>query len=354
MKILKEKNIHLHGLNTTFTCLLDPYNETVREVRRLLTILFLYNRVMTTEVKEKTEKTEKTEQKPKTYSRKRKVLSAFLWVIGWPFIIGFIAFIIAVTVGNAIVDGGNMNSPLGWHIRGLWSLYVGVLVIVCAFFIWLKSRKKNPLNKISANVLRTYMWIGIIVGTLITVIIPDPQISSANAGIHIQQTDTLFKPDIKTDATISASLAKVGATDTKWVETKFVPGYDDKILDDQAGEYQAFIDTAGNWSYGVLTVKQGTTGNELDVVVAHEYLHHIWFKTLDDTTKTKLTSDLIAIYGKDPVMQERVKSYAEKQTLQPTELFSYYCTEASDPLLTSYIVSECNKYINRGALRLAR
>lgn len=53
-------------------------------------------------------------------------------------------------------------------------------------------------------------------------------------------------------------------------------------------------------------------------------------------------------------MQERVKSYAEKQTLQPTELFSYYCTEVSDPLLTPYLVSECNKYINRGALELAR
>ena len=309
---------------------------------------------MTTEVKEKTEKIEKTEHKLKTYSRKRRVLSAILWIIGWPFIIGFVAFIIAITAGNATVDGGNMNSPQGYHIRALWSIYVGVLVIVCYLFIWLKSRKKNPLNRISANVLRTYMWLGIIVGTIVTVVIPDPQVSTANAGINVQQTNTLFKPDLQSDATINASLAKVGASDTKWVETKFVAGYDDKVLDGQAGEYQAFIDTAGNWSYGVLTVKQGTTGNVLDVVVAHEYLHHIWFKALDDGTKTKLTSDLISIYGKDPVMQERVKSYTEKQTLQPTELFSYYCTEASDRLLTSYIVSECNKYINRSALQLAR
>lgn len=307
---------------------------------------------MTTEVKEKTDKAEKPEVKH--YSKKRKVLSAILWIIGWPFIIGFVAFVVAITVGNAIVDGGNMNAPQGYQIRALWAAYVGVLVLVCFFFIWLKLRKKNPLGKISANVLRTYMWLGIIVGVGIAVVIPDPQVSSANAGINVKQTDSLFKPSLQSDATINATLVRVGATDTKWLETKFVAGYDDKTLDDQAGEYQAFIDTSGNWSYGVLTVKQGTAGATLDTIVAHEYLHHIWFKTLDDTTKTKLTSDLITIYGRDPVMQERVKSYAEKQTLQPTELFSYYCTESSDSLLTSYIVSECNKYINRGTLQITR
>lgn len=304
---------------------------------------------MTTEVKEKTEKSE-----AKHYSKKRKVLSAVLWVLGWPFIIGFVAFIIAITVGNAIVDGGNMNAPQGYQIRALWAAYVGVIVLVCFFFIWLKLRKKSPLAKISANVLRTYMWLGIIVGVGITTVIPDPQISTANAGINVKQTDSLFKPNLQSDATINATLVKVGGTDTKWMETKFVAGYDNKILNDQAGEYQAYIDTAGNWSYGVLTVKQGTTGATLDTVVAHEYLHHIWFKALDDPTKTKLTSDLISIYGKDSVMQDRVKSYAEKQTLQPTELFSYYCTEASDRLLTSYILSECNKYINRSALTFTR
>lgn len=309
---------------------------------------------MTTEEKIKIEKSEQPEQKPKVYSRKRKVLSVFLWLLGWPLIIGFIAFIIAVTIGNLFVEGGSMNSPLGWHIRGLWSLYVGVLVVVCCFFIWLKSRKKNPLGKISANILRSYMWLGIIAGTAITVAIPDPQISTTNAGINTQQTNTLFKPDLKTDETINASLARVGATDTEWVETKFVPSYEDKILDDQAGEYQAFIDTAGNWSYGVLTVKQGIVGHQLDVTVAHEYLHHIWFKALDDGTKVKLTSDLIAIYGKDPAMQERVKSYAEKQTLQSTELFSYYCTEVADQHLSQYVLDTCNKYIDRSVLTFTR
>ena len=304
---------------------------------------------MTTEVKEKTEKAEQ-----KSHSKKRRVLSTILWIIGWPFIIGVIAIIIMIIGAQILFGAGNINSPQGNQMRAMWAIYVGIIVVVCYLFIWLKSRKKHPLNKISVKVLRTYMWLGIMLGTLILVMIPDPQVSTANAGINVQQTNTLFKPHLESDATINLSLAKVGATDTKWVETKFVTGYKDKVLDGQAGEYQAFIDTAGNWSYGVLTVKQGTTGKVLDVVVAHEYLHHVWFKALDDPTKTKLTSDLISIYGKDPVMQDRVKSYAEKQTLQPTELFSYYCTEASDSLLTPYIVAECNKYINRGVLQFIR
>lgn len=31
-----KKTIHLHGLNTTLMRLLDPYTETLREVRRLI------------------------------------------------------------------------------------------------------------------------------------------------------------------------------------------------------------------------------------------------------------------------------------------------------------------------------
>ncbi len=293
-------------------------------------------------------------KEPHVYSKKRKVLSALLWIAGWPLIIGFVGTIIIIIMSGILSETGNMNSPTGYQMRGMWAGFVGLLVIVCYVFIWLKLRNKHPLNRISTTILRSYMWLGILVGVCITVIIPDPEASTANAGIDVQQTNALFKPELASDASIHATLAKVGATDTQWLETKYVAEYDDTILEDQAGEYQAFIDTAGNWSYGILSVKQGTVGAELDTIVAHEYLHHVWYKTLDEETKTKLASDLIAIYGRDSIMQERVQSYAEKQTLQPTELFSYYCTEASDPILSQYILAECSKYITRSALQLMR
>lgn len=306
---------------------------------------------MTTESKETVEVKKSAE---KHYSRKRKVLSTIVWIINWPLIIGFIGFILAIVVGNTLVAAGNVNSPSGPQMRGMWALYVGVLVLTCYGFIWLKSRQKNPLKKISVNVLRTYMWLGIIIGAGIAVIIPDPEVSTANAGIDVQQTNTLFKPALQSDATINASLARVGATDTQWVETKFVHSFDSEMIKDQAGTYQAFVDTAGNWSYGVLTVKQDTPASNLDSVVAHEYLHHVWYKALDSDTKTKLGSDLISLYGNDTAMQERVKSYAENQILQPTELFSFYCTEVSDRYLTQYVLEHCSKYINRSTLRMSR
>lgn len=288
----------------------------------------------------------------RVYSRKRQVLSAFLWIVGWPFIIGALAITIVLIVVS--VSGDNINSPNGTQLRGAWAFFVGVLVVACQLCIWLKSRKKTQLRKISATVLSIYMWTGIVVAAAIMSFIPDPQVSTADAGINVQQTNSVLKPRIESDQTIHAVLTGIGAADLDWVETKFVPEYSQSNIVNQAGEYQAFVDTAGNWSYGVLTVKQGETGDSLNTVVAHEYLHHVWFKVIDTVTKEKLTSDLITIYGGDAPMQERVKSYSNSQLLQPTELFSFYCTEVSDSFLTPYILSQCNEHIKRSVLKFDR
>lgn len=285
----------------------------------------------------------------KQHSKKRKVLSAILWIIGWPIIVGGIGLIIII-VAAAYVENSSMNAPQGYHMRGMWALFVGVIVLICYLLMWLKKRENKPLGNISVAVLRTYMWLGIIISAGIMAAIPDPEATASDAGINVTQTNTLFKPTLQSDATINAALSRIGATDTEWVETKFVAEYNDPNFVDKAGEYQAFVDTAGNFSYGVLSAKQGTSGSELDSVIAHEYLHHIWFKTIAPDAKIKLTSDLIALYGKDAAMQERVATYADSQALQPTELFSYYCTEASDSLLTPYVLAECNRYINRSTL----
>ncbi len=296
---------------------------------------------------------EQTEPALKTYSRKRRVTSVLMWLIAWPLLIGSVGLVVLIAGAN-FLGNGSLNSPQGYQLRGLWLAYVGGLIILCLVIIRYKNRKQNPLATTSANILRAYMVIGIIISAIITAYISDPPVLSTDAGINVRQTNSLLKPTQVTDPTITATLAKVGAIDIDWIETKFVTSFDDAITSEQTGAYQAFIDTSGNWSYGVLTIKQGESGAALDTIVAHEYLHHVWFKTLDEATKTKLTSDLITIFGKDQVMQERVESYSKKQTLQPTELFSYYCAEVSDSLLTPLIVGECNKYINRGALELFR
>lgn len=292
-----------------------------------------------------------------SYSTKKKLIVLFLWICIWPVSITIIA--VGVLILEALVLGSwmtaNSSGAEGYKIRTYIAVFTATLVVISYLFIWFFGRSKSHFLRLSRGVLRSYMWAGIILGTLIIIVIPDPQATTTDAGININQTNGVIVPNLASDPSIVRSLQIVGATDISNIETKWVNGYDNTVVTDQMGEYQAFVNpTTGKWVYGVLTMKQGTSANELNVAVAHEYLHHVWFKTLDENTKVRLTSDLIAMYGNDASMQRRVESYADHQTLQSTELFSYYCTESSDGYLTNYVLSECNKYINRGALQLAR
>lgn len=305
------------------------------------------------------EKTTENAPRPpgdKKVSRKRQVLSVLLWVLGWPLIIGLMSIpvfgLLAVVFGTWM-ENGWADAP-GALVRGYAALVTALMVLICLVCIWLKKRKKTVLGRVSANVLKMYMWMGIVLGTLLVVATPDPQSSSANAGINVEHTNAIIAPSLLSDPVIIEALQRVGATDIGGIETKYVDSFEDMSLDGQAGRYQAYVDATGKWSYGVLSIKRGLMGGELDSVVAHEYLHHIWFKTLDEKTKLRLTSDLITIYGNDPDMHARVATYSDNQSLQPTELFSYYCTESSDGYLTSDVLSECAKYINRSALSFAR
>lgn len=290
---------------------------------------------------------------PMNTSSKGRISHRIIWLLLWPIIIGTIA--IATLFGLSFVLSGWMtggaDGPQGFHTRGYMAIFITILVIACLIFIRLQSRAKSTFQKRSATVLRGYMWFGILLGAFLLVIIPDPQTITANAGIDVQQASSLTPPALASDPTISSILITIGAKDTANIETKFVSGYS---TPGRLGEYQAFLDSTGKWSYGVLSAKQGTSGNDLTSIIAHEYLHHIWFRSIDEPTREKLTSDLIAMYGNDELMHRQVESYADTQTLQPTELFSYYCTGSSDTYLSSYVLSECNKYINRSALQFAR
>lgn len=93
--------------------------------------------------------------------------------------------------------------------------------------------------------------------------------------------------------------------------------------------------------------------NVLRSVVAHEYLHYVWYsEKLDDNNR--LTSELIALYAKYPAFQKRVDGdhgyYRTSGGLLPTEFFSYGCTEISGAKLGEYILTECNRYINTNLL----
>jgi hypothetical protein len=198
------------------------------------------------------------------------------------------------------------------------------------------------------------MWLGMLLGGIILVNIGDATTANTDAGINAQTTSSIVVPPLEHNPEIVAVLQQIGATHIDAIDERYVDGYNEKLTD-QLGKYQAYINlTTGDFLYGTLTVKRGQDKNQERTMIAHEYLHHVWFALIDGPTKENLTSQLISLYGKDAWMQDRVKEYADSGMLQPTELFSYYCTESSDGYLTTYVKDTCNAYINRSVLTMLR
>lgn len=82
--------------------------------------------------------------------------------------------------------------------------------------------------------------------------------------------------------------------------------------------------------------------------ISHEYLHYVWYRDNLESDE-RLVDELTGFYHRSRELQDRMANYQEKE---PTEFFSYGCTEWSDRYLTPYIVSQCNKYITRSVLRM--
>ena len=290
--------------------------------------------------------------------KKPSILAAIGFTVAWTFIWPMIAVVGAVIFGviaAALLSEqlANLEDPnLGLRIL----IVFGVMFLSILFFITAWLFKKIPIRffKIGGQTLIVYTWIGIIAGGLALAFIPNAEVQT-NTGVNTQSAQTPVTPTLKKDSHLLTVLANVGATQTEGIEVQYVDTFTDLGMFDQAGEYVAYTNPVdGSFQYGTLQIKRGLDNESEKVAVAHEYLHHIWFAKMDAQTIANLTSELIALYGEDRWMQERVASYAESGTLQATELFSYYCTESSSRYLTQYVLDECNKYILRQNLQLIR
>nr|DAF55727.1 MAG TPA: hypothetical protein [Siphoviridae sp. ctAkS7] len=120
------------------------------------------------------------------------------------------------------------------------------------------------------------------------------------------------------------------------VSMYYVDSYDDSVW--TQGEYSAFKKA--------ITIKKDAVYPF--TTISHEYLHHVWYRDNLESDK-RLVDELTGFYRRSRELQDRMSSYQEKE---PTEFFSYGCTEWSDRYLTPYIVSQCNKYITRSVLRM--
>ena len=288
-----------------------------------------------------TDSTTVTEQlNTKKPTKVRKFWYVVTWVFLWPMIVlipAGIAFLIGYAISYNVVGTDNpkqfifmFNSAI---LIATFLLVVGLSIIKYLF-------KKGPLFiKSGGRVIGIYIWIGVLLaGGLMTATTQDIE---------------AFKPPTSQDQSLMAILSSAGGNPElmKDVSFMYVDGYDDGR---QAGEYQPVLTSDGKFSYGTMTVKRGQDPGYEKTVVAHEFMHHVWQAQLDDQTRHQLTSQLIALYGKDTWMQGRGQWHADKNMLEPTELFAFYCTEISDQYVSPPVLEQCGKYINRATLRMSR
>lgn len=295
--------------------------------------------------------TRKDETLAKQPSKLRRFLYGLSWSIIFPIVIAVPAFIVMLVILAGVLTTnvnnadfmGTINNDGIFYLELYFFAFVTILVVILFLVKWLLRTRKRLFFRSGAKVLGVYIWVGIFATGLTMA--------------FITRNPDAIKPPVAQDAHLMQIIADVGGDPAKLkdVSVKYVSDYKDGFKN-QAGEYSSAEDSKGNFSYGTMTIKQGLDAEEEKVVVAHEYLHHIWFSELehDQVAVRDLTSQLMTLYGQDEWFKTRVATYSDTNMLIPTELFSFYCTESSDQYLTPYVIEQCNKYINRSTLKFIR
>ena len=290
------------------------------------------------------QKKNNTTQEP---TKLRRLLYGLSWAIIWPVIVAVPAFIIMLVILSQVLTSNLENREFASAVNkdGIFYLelyifgFVTLLVIALFLVRWLLKTRKRLFFRSGARVLGVYIWIGIFAtGLTMALITRNPE---------------SIKPPASRDENIAAILYSVGGNEELLdnVSIKYVDKYKDE---NQNGEYAPVLNSDGTFSYGMITIKEGIDPTYEKTVIAHEYLHHVWQAQLDQMTLHDLTSQLMTLYGKDHWMQNRTDWYSDTNSLVPTELFSFYCTEASDKYLSQYVLDTCNKYIDRSKLTFTR
>lgn len=296
-------------------------------------------------MKNKLQDSQPEEKLKKRPSKKRKMLFSSLWVILWPIIVLIPA--VGAFIGGLFVAQLILGNEAEYNRQFVTAVQIAILVGVSLLVIvslllkrFLKNRKRYFFRS-GGTVLGVYVWVGMLIGGI--------------SMVGVGGNPSVAKPPVKQEPQLMSVLSSVGGEATKLdnVSITYVDNYPNGF-EGQSGEYAPFNDYDGNFSHGTITIKKGLDANEEKVLVAHEYLHHIWETQIDDKTLHDLTSQLMTLYGKDSDFQNRVTTYSDTNMLLPTELFAYYCTESSDQYLSQYVLEQCNRHIKRGALKFAR
>lgn len=307
-----------------------------------------------TAMKVKHEDDQQRVMQPKELGRNGRIIFNTLWLIICPVLALFpvMGFFIGGLYVAELIHGEPNSGEIftsGLQIATFVSVLLSVLVMQLGKKL-LKNREHLFLRS-GAKILSFYIWVGIIVGGIATIGIGYRPVTLNQS----EEQKAERAQSSKQEAQLMQVVGIIGGDPTKLsnVSVLYADGYKDGI-DGQSGEYVPYNNQHGDFSYGEITVKRGLDVETEKIIVAHEYLHHIWETQIDPVTIHDLTSQLTTLYGKDDDFQSRTKIYSDTNMLLPSELFAYYCTESSDQYLSQYILSQCNTYINRSVLQFTR
>lgn len=150
-----------------------------------------------------------------------------------------------------------------------------------------------------------------------------------------------IEPKVEQDPILLQDLKLLGAKYADKLNLKYTEGFEDP---NTSGLYS-------NWD--TITIKANLDKKREHRVIAHEYLHYIWHKVLNDNQRTDITNITNTLYSNDPAMVKRMSFYTKMDKLNINEMFAVYCTESSDQYIAS-LVNYCNSYINRSVLTFLR
>lgn len=277
----------------------------------------------------------------------RKILYGLSWIIIWPITIGLPVYMAIPALLSEIASLLSNNYELNKTVAADKIFYLELFIFFSAtvfvgFLLLIKlllSTRRRLFFRTGAKLLGFYIWVSLI--------------ATGFAMAYLTKTPETFQPNPSGNQSVVSILQSVGAKSDllEGVLSYYVDGYNEE---NRFGEYMHVQSADGTFLYGTITIKQSTDPKQLKTVVAHEYLHHIWYVHLDEPTLGNLTSQLTTLYDKDAWMQHRVNEFPDGNYQLPTELFSLYCTEVPDKYLNQFVLETCNAYIDRSALTFTR
>lgn len=221
---------------------------------------------------------------------------------------------------------------------------VGVLGFIVSIIRCIRADKgKQRKLKIAGTIAIPFLGAAVFLGSMMMQLSVYTEASTPRDQTH----EVIQTSQVKQESELLAALQSVGA---KYDYSKL-----NLVWTDNPEADCGWANAGGcyNDHNKTLKIRKDIDRNGLRSVVAHEYLHYVWYADkLDDNNRLK--SELIALYAKYPEFQRRVDGdhghYRTSGGLLPTEFFSYGCTEISDAKLGEYISTECNRYINTNSL----